>query len=91
MLPRQETFSVSFSPELAHSLLLFYLAVHFMWTQTKRKFTDAEEKVKEHVKELIEKVLNTNGYVEMRSIKMTQDDFLQLLAVFNEHGIHFVG
>ena len=52
---------------------------------------ERREKVKEHVKELIEKVLNTNGYVEMRSIKMTQDDFLQLLAVFNEHGIHFVG
>ena len=43
------------------------------------------------MKSLIEKVLNTNGYVEMRSVKMTQDDFLQLLAVFNENGIHFVG
>ena len=52
---------------------------------------EKRQEVKDHVKELIEKVLNTNGYVEMRSSKMTQDDFLQLLAVFNEHGIHFVG
>jgi 18S rRNA (adenine1779-N6/adenine1780-N6)-dimethyltransferase len=52
---------------------------------------EKRQEVKDHVKELVEKVLNTNGYVEMRSSKMTQDDFFQLLAVFNEHGIHFVG
>jgi 18S rRNA (adenine1779-N6/adenine1780-N6)-dimethyltransferase len=52
---------------------------------------EKREEAKELVKSLIEKVLNTNGYVEMRSVKMTQDDFLQLLAVFNENGIHFVG
>ena len=50
---------------------------------------EKEEEAKEHVKEVIEKVLNTYGYVEMRAIKMTQDDFLNLLAEFNQRDIHF--
>jgi 18S rRNA (adenine1779-N6/adenine1780-N6)-dimethyltransferase len=33
--------------------------------------------------------LNTDGFVDMRASKMSQDDFLRLLATFNEAGIHF--
>lgn len=43
----------------------------------------------EVVKQLIEDVLTTDGFAEMRSSKMSQDDFLRLLAVFNSKGIHF--
>ena len=43
----------------------------------------------EVVKQLIEDVLATDGFGEMRSSKMSQDDFLRLLAVFNSKGIHF--
>ena len=43
----------------------------------------------EVVKQLIEDVLATDGFAEMRSSKMSQDDFLRLLAVFNSKGIHF--
>ena len=41
------------------------------------------------VKQLIEDVLATDGFVDMRSSKMSQDDFLRLLATFNSKGIHF--
>jgi 18S rRNA (adenine1779-N6/adenine1780-N6)-dimethyltransferase len=34
-------------------------------------------------------VLDSNDFVQMRASKMTQDDFLLLLATFNEKGIHF--
>jgi len=43
----------------------------------------------EVVKQLIEDVLATDGFAEMRSSKMSQDDFLRLLATFNSKGIHF--
>jgi 18S rRNA (adenine1779-N6/adenine1780-N6)-dimethyltransferase len=43
----------------------------------------------ETVKQLIEEVLATDGFGEMRSSKMSQDDFLRLLAEFNAKGIHF--
>jgi 18S rRNA (adenine1779-N6/adenine1780-N6)-dimethyltransferase len=43
----------------------------------------------EIVKQLIEDVLATDGFGEMRSSKMSQDDFLRLLAEFNAKGIHF--
>jgi 18S rRNA (adenine1779-N6/adenine1780-N6)-dimethyltransferase len=34
-------------------------------------------------------VSEANDHVQMRASKMTQDDFLLLLATFNEKGIHF--
>jgi 18S rRNA (adenine1779-N6/adenine1780-N6)-dimethyltransferase len=34
-------------------------------------------------------VLATNAFETMRSSKMSQDDFLLLLATFNEKGVHF--
>lgn len=49
-----------------------------------------EERVTpELVRRLVEEVLDTNDFVQMRASKMTQDDFLLLLATFNEKGIHF--
>jgi len=41
------------------------------------------------VRALLEEVLATNCFEQMRASKMTQDDFLLLLATFNEKGIHF--
>lgn len=49
----------------------------------------SEASSQEVVKQLIEDVLATDGFGEMRSSKMSQDDFLRLLATFNSKGIHF--
>ena len=35
-------------------------------------------------------VLQRHDFLERRAAKMSQDDFLHLLAVFNQAGIHFV-
>ncbi|KAK3279092.1 hypothetical protein CYMTET_13008 [Cymbomonas tetramitiformis] len=43
----------------------------------------------ETFKQKIEEILVEGGYDQRRSSKMTQDDFLQLLALFNSKGIHF--
>ena len=34
-------------------------------------------------------VLQRHGFSERRAAKMSQDDFLGLLAAFNQAGIHF--
>lgn len=41
------------------------------------------------VKELALQVLKDNDFEDKRSSKLHQDDFLRLLAVFNEKDIHF--
>lgn len=46
-------------------------------------------KVSAEFKELVMSVLQKGGYEQMRPAKMTQDDFLKLLADFNAAGIHF--
>lgn len=46
-------------------------------------------KVSPEFKELVMSVLLKGGYEQMRPAKMTQDDFLKLLAEFNAAGIHF--
>ncbi|EFJ44906.1 hypothetical protein VOLCADRAFT_106150 [Volvox carteri f. nagariensis] len=46
-------------------------------------------RVSPEFKELVMKVLTDNGLDTNRSSKMTQEEFLQLLALFNEAGIHF--
>ena len=38
---------------------------------------------------VIASVLHKSGYAENRASKMDQDDFLMLLARFNEAGVHF--
>lgn len=43
----------------------------------------------EGFKEMVLKVLEDNGFDLLRSAKLSQDDFLRLLAVFNAAGIHF--
>eukprot|EP00879_Flechtneria_rotunda_P004213 GHRR01004461.1.p1 GENE.GHRR01004461.1~~GHRR01004461.1.p1 ORF type:complete len:384 (+),score=103.80 GHRR01004461.1:301-1452(+) len=48
-----------------------------------------KSKVSAEFKELVMGVLIKGGYEQMRPAKMTQDDFLQLLANFNAAGIHF--
>ena len=44
---------------------------------------------KDGVRRLVEEVLESNSFEQMRASKMSQDDFLLLLATFNEKGIHF--
>ncbi|PSC75956.1 putative dimethyladenosine transferase [Micractinium conductrix] len=46
-------------------------------------------KASEGFKEQILEVLQRSGYIEKRAAKMSQDDFLALLAAFNAGGIHF--
>jgi 18S rRNA (adenine1779-N6/adenine1780-N6)-dimethyltransferase len=46
-------------------------------------------KVSPEFKELVMSVLIDNGFEQMRPAKMTQEDFLKLLADFNAAGIHF--
>lgn len=41
------------------------------------------------MKSIVEEVLNTTGYSTQRAAKMDINDFLCLLAAFNEKGIHF--
>ena len=41
------------------------------------------------VRALIEGVLGSTGYAEQRAAKMDLDDFMALLAAFNEAGVHF--
>jgi 18S rRNA (adenine1779-N6/adenine1780-N6)-dimethyltransferase len=33
--------------------------------------------------------LQAHGFADRRSAKLSQDDFLQMLAAFNQAGIHF--
>ena len=40
---------------------------------------------------LVEGVLQATGYADQRSAKLDIDDFMALLAKFNEAGIHFSG
>lgn len=47
------------------------------------------EATKDGVRRIVEDVLATNSFEKMRSSKMSQDDFLLLLATFNEKGVHF--
>ena len=49
----------------------------------------APSATKEGVRRIVEEVLATNSFEQMRSSKMSQDDFLLLLATFNEKGVHF--
>ena len=47
------------------------------------------EPTKDGTRRIVEEVLATNSFEQMRSSKMSQDDFLLLLATFNEKGVHF--
>lgn len=46
-------------------------------------------RVSAEFKALVASVLERGGFEQMRPAKMTQDDFLRLLAAFNAEGIHF--
>ena len=54
-------------------------------TKRRKKKGKASDEFKAKVMSILEK----GGFAEMRASKMSQDDFLQLLAYFNESGIHF--
>ena len=42
-----------------------------------------------NIKALVEEVLSECGMADQRPLKMSQDDFIQLLSSFNQKGIHF--
>ena len=46
-------------------------------------------KASDEFKAKVMQILDKNDFAEKRASKMSQDDFMQLLADFNEHGIHF--
>lgn len=50
---------------------------------------DTEEEGRGPFKDKVNKILVDNDYEQKRSSKLTQDDFLQLLVLFNKGGIHF--
>ena len=50
--------------------------------------TDAED-ASEAFKARVIGVLESNGLDQQRSGKMSQDDFLRLLSLFNAAGVHF--
>ena len=43
----------------------------------------------EEFKQLVERILQQHKFSTLRSAKLSLDDFLRLLACFNESGIHF--
>ena len=47
-----------------------------------------DDKLKEFKAKIVE-ILEENKLITKRSAKMDNTDFLQLLSVFNEAGIHF--
>lgn len=54
--------------------------------ETKKK---KRGKASDEFKAKVMDILQRNDFAEKRASKMSQDDFLQLLAHFNESGIHF--
>lgn len=49
----------------------------------------ARQKISPELKERIQEVLHKHDFSNMRSAKLTQDDFLLLLSLFNKAGFHF--
>lgn len=46
-------------------------------------------KCSEGFKQLVESILQEHEFASLRSAKLSLDEFLRLLAAFNEKGIHF--
>jgi 18S rRNA (adenine1779-N6/adenine1780-N6)-dimethyltransferase len=48
-----------------------------------------KHKYSQHFKSKILALLDESGFADKRSAKLSQDEFMQLLAAFNSRGIHF--
>lgn len=46
-------------------------------------------KVSAELKERVQEVLRQKDFASMRAAKLSQDDFLLLLSLFNQAGFHF--
>jgi 18S rRNA (adenine1779-N6/adenine1780-N6)-dimethyltransferase len=46
-------------------------------------------KASDEFKAKVMRILEKNDFADKRASKMSQDDFMQLLADFNEQGVHF--
>jgi len=53
------------------------------------KEANGEMREEENFKEKITKIIETFALKDQRANKMDNDDFLNTLAIFNRHGIHF--
>ena len=51
--------------------------------------TTGKQKVTQELKDKVQSVLKQQDFGSRRSAKMTQDDFLLLLSLFNQAGFHF--
>lgn len=49
----------------------------------------ASNKVDPEFREKIMKILTDSGYIQKRPSKLTLDDYLKLLYLFNSNGVHF--
>ena len=62
------------------------------WTCRKSQMQARKKKrgkASDEFKAKVMRILEKNDFAEKRASKMSQDDFMQLLADFNEQGVHF--
>jgi hypothetical protein len=57
--------------------------------EPKTNTADVDGLTLDALKDRIVHVLQSEGFENMRSAKMTQEDILRLLAAMNKHGFHF--
>jgi len=57
--------------------------------QTVQALKSDVEMSEQSVKDILEEILDREPWLGQRASKMDLDDFLQLLAEFNQAGIHF--
>lgn len=51
--------------------------------------SSGKQKVTQELRDKVQEVLKQKEYGSQRSAKLTQDDFLLLLSLFNQAGFHF--
>jgi 18S rRNA (adenine1779-N6/adenine1780-N6)-dimethyltransferase len=51
--------------------------------------SSGKQKVTQELRDKVQEVLKQKDYGSQRSAKLTQDDFLLLLSLFNQAGFHF--
>ncbi|KAI0987806.1 hypothetical protein GJ496_007910 [Pomphorhynchus laevis] len=71
------------------SKLLKLLERNYMRQNSAKQDIYSDCNSREQFKSLITQILKDSGFAEVRARTMDVDDFLQLLAAFNEKGVHF--
>ena len=57
--------------------------------KNKNDIMEEDKEEEKSIKDLLEEILSRDSWQGQRASKMDLDDFLQLLAEFNDAGIHF--